>query len=102
MGEKYHKLVRDKIPEILDEKGVPYEKRTATDEEYRVKLLKKFREESDEFLDAKTPEELADVLEVIEALRKLPDYADVEKVRIEKRDKRGGFDQKIILRGEKG
>ncbi|PIR98114.1 MAG: phosphoribosyl-ATP pyrophosphohydrolase [Candidatus Colwellbacteria bacterium CG10_big_fil_rev_8_21_14_0_10_42_22] len=102
MGKKYNKLVRDKIPEILDAKGMPYERRIATDEEYRIELLKKFKEESDEFLEVETPEELADVLEVIEALKQLPDYVEVEEVRIKKRRERGGFDQRIILRGEKG
>ena len=75
--EKYNKLVRDKIPDILDKQGVPYEKRVAT------------------------PEELADVIEVIEALKKLPDYANVEELRKKKSEERGAFDEKIILQGEK-
>lgn len=102
MGEKYNKLVRDKIPEILDKRGIPYEKRIATEEEYRVELFKKFKEESDEFLEARTSEELADVLEVVEALKQLSDYSGIEKIRLEKREERGGFDQRIILKGEKG
>lgn len=99
--ESYHKLVRDKIPEILDKKGVPYEKRIAAPEEYKSELIKKLTEEANEFAEAGDPEELADVLEVIEALRKLPEYQDVEGLRLKKRDERGGFDEKIILKGEK-
>lgn len=99
--ESYEKLVRDKIPEILDTKGVPYEKHTATEEEFRNALIKKLAEEVGEFSEAGSPEELADVLEVIEALRKLPEYQDVENFKAKKRGERGGFDDKIILKGQK-
>ena len=97
----YNKLVRDKIPEILERKGVSYEKRIASPEEYKEELVKKLVEEVGEFTEAGDPEELADVLEVIEALRKLPEYDKVEDLRLQKREERGGFDEKIILRGEK-
>ena len=99
--ESYNKLVRDKIPEILDKKGVPYEKRIASDEEYKVELVKKLGEETEEFLKAGDSEELADVIEVIEALKRLPDYENVEELRNRKLEDRGGFDQKIILKGGK-
>lgn len=97
----YNKLVRDKIPKILERKGVSYEKRIASPKEYKEELLKKLVEEVSEFTEAGDPEELADVLEVIEALRKLPEYAEVEDLRLQKREERGGFDEKIILKGEK-
>jgi predicted house-cleaning noncanonical NTP pyrophosphatase (MazG superfamily) len=100
--EGYNKLVRDRIPEILDEKGVSYEKRIATPEEYKTELIRKLKEEIVEFEEAGSVEELADVLEVIEALRQLPEYAEVESIRLEKREERGGFEQRIILKGEKG
>ena len=99
--ESYNKLVRDKIPEILDGKGVHYEKRVASDEEYKAELVKKLGEETEEFLKAGDLDELADVIEVIEALRKLPDYENVEYIRRKKLEERGGFDKKIILKGEK-
>ncbi len=100
--ESYNKLVRDNIPNILDQKGIPYEKRIASPEEYKTELIRKLNEEVQEFLQSDgDPEELADVLEVIEALRGLPDYVDVEGLRIKKRAERGGFDQKIILKGQK-
>lgn len=97
----YTKLVRDKIPEILERKGVSYEKRIASPEEYKEELVKKLVEEVSEFTEAGDPEELADVLEVIEAIRKLPEYEKVEDLRLQKREERGGFDEKIILKGEK-
>ena len=99
--ESYNKLVRDKIPEILDKKGVHYEKRIASTEEYKVELIKKLGEEVQEFLEAGDIEELADVVEVVEALKELPEYKDIEETRLKKRDERGGFDQKIILKGQK-
>ena len=99
--ESYNKLVRDKIPEILDGKGIPYEEKIASDEEYKVELIKKLGEEIVEFTKEGDPEELADVAEVIEALKKLPEYANVDEIRLKKKEERGGFDKKIILKGEK-
>lgn len=101
MGE-YNKLVRDKIPEILDSKGISYEKRIADPAEYKEELIKKLQEEIIEFIEAKNAEELADILEVIEALKKLPEFASVESERKKKLAERGGFDKRIILKGEKG
>jgi predicted house-cleaning noncanonical NTP pyrophosphatase (MazG superfamily) len=99
--EPYNKLVRDKIPEILDAKNIPYEKRIASSEEYKAELIKKLEEEIKEFSVAGDIEELADVIEVIDALKKLPDYENVEEIKIKKREEKGGFDERIILKGEK-
>lgn len=98
---QYNKLVRDKIPQILDTKSVVYEKRTATEEEYKTELIKKLREELEEFEVAGDVEELADIMEVVEALKLLPEYRDAEEARIKKKEERGGFEQRIILKGEK-
>jgi predicted house-cleaning noncanonical NTP pyrophosphatase (MazG superfamily) len=100
-GQPYNKLVRDKIPKMLDEKGVVYEMRIAGEEEYRAELIKKLQEEIAEFMDAQSAEELADVMEVIRALRKLPGLDTAKEIQREKRDERGGFDHRIILKGEK-
>lgn len=99
--EKYNKLVRNKIPEYLDSKGISYEKRIANTEEYREELIKKLDEEIKEFMEAKNTEELADIIEVIEALKKLPEFSNVEEIRIQKLQDRGGFEKQIILKGEK-
>lgn len=97
----YNKLVRDKIPEILDQKGVSYEKRIASQEEYKEELIKKLREELEEFEQAQDIEELADIVEVIRALEKLPEYRHVEEVRKKKAEERGAFEKRIILKGER-
>lgn len=98
---KYNKLVRDKIPEILDEKNIPYEKRIADDKEYKNELIKKLLEETNEFIETPTEEELADIIEVIESLKKLSEYSNVEEARLNKKEERGGFEKRIILKGEK-
>lgn len=98
---EYNKLVRDKIPEILDRKGVVYEKRIATQEEYKVELIKKLREELEEFEVAGDVEELADIMEVVEALKLLPEYALAEEARKKKKKEKGGFETRVILKGEK-
>lgn len=99
--EKYNKLVRDKIPDILDKKGISYEKRVASPEEYKAELIKKLEEEIKEFTEAGSPEELADVIEVIEALKKLPEYTNIEELKKRKAEDKGAFEKRIILKGEK-
>ena len=101
MIKSYNKLVRDKIPEILDAKGVYYEKRIASLEEYKGELIKKLDEEIQEFSTAGEVEELADIIEVVDALKKLSEYSEVELIRQKKREDRGGFDKRIILKGQK-
>lgn len=100
--QPYNKLVRDKIPEQLRAKGISYEEeRIASDEEYEQELIKKAFEEASEFFANPTVEELADMQEVINALSKLAKYENLEEVRRAKFDDKGGFERKIILKGEK-
>ena len=104
-GIPYEKLVRDEIPAKLDALGEEYEQRTASEEEFKAELNKKLQEEIREFIEAKDPvkqcEELADILEVVDALKTLPEYADVLEVQRNKREKMGGFDQRLIVKGFK-
>ncbi len=97
----YNKLVRDNIPDILRKKGIPFEERIAEDQEYRLELFKKLREEIDEFDEEKNIDELADILEVIEAIVKLPEFTDIQNIKEQKRVEKGGFTKRIILKGEK-
>lgn len=96
---KYNKLVRDKIPQIIKEKGQTVVTHTATDEEYWSKLKEKLREEVQEFLEDENSEEIADILEVLYAICDFKNITreKIESLRLEKNKKRGGFREKIIL-----
>ena len=96
---KHDKLVRDKIPEIIRQKGDVPITHIADNEEYLEKLKKKLREEVDEFLEEISKEELADILEVIYAICDFMnvDREELESLRKKKAEERGGFRERIIL-----
>ena len=99
----YGKLVRDKIIDIIRSNGETPIYHTLNDEEYLNELHKKLLEEANEFIAENDPEELADLMEVIYAIAKHKniDLTDVEKIRVNKREKRGGFEKKIYLKDVK-
>lgn len=97
--KKYNKLVRDKIPEIIAAKGEKSVTHIADDKEFLEKAREKLSEEVAEFLESENPEELADLLEVIYALSSFLGVSaeELNTIRQQKCDKRGGFEKKIIL-----
>lgn len=95
----YSKLVRDKIPEIIEKAGKTCEIRVMDNEEYKVSLDQKMQEELKEYLESDEVEELADLETVLRAILK---YKGVSKEEFEsivqsKIDKRGDFDKKLFL-----
>ena len=96
---KHDKLVRDKIPEIIRERGEDPVTRIADDEEYWQKLKDKLKEEVYEYIDEEKASELADILEVIHAICdfKNLDKDELEEIRKSKLDEKGGFSKRIIL-----
>ncbi len=95
----YDKLVRDRIPEILEKKNKDFIAYKVADGDYSLYLKRKLREEVEEFLESPSVHELADVYEVLSALLKDMDVtmADVRRERVLKNDERGTFDQRWIL-----
>ena len=95
----HNKLVRDKIPEIIKNAGKTPVTHILSDEEYLSKLDKKLNEECAEYQTDKSIEELADMLEVIYAIAEARGWSvsELEAVRRDKAEKRGGFKNKIYL-----
>ena len=103
MEKTFHKLVRDFIPDIIQNNGdVPFI-RTLNEDEYKYELLKKLKEEVEEVCSAEEKEniieELADVYEVLMAIAMVEDSTMEQVVEIanQKRLKRGGFQKRIFL-----
>ena len=96
----YNKLVRDKIPAIIESDGKICISEILSDADYRRMLAAKLNEECAEYQESKSAEELADILEVIYAIAATQglSVADLEQFRKDKADKRGGFAQKILLK----
>lgn len=96
----YNKLVRDKIPqEINNVKGRKASYKVLNQAEYIQELDKKLFEEAHEFVEEHSIEELADLMEVVLAIMEARNISieEVEKARILKQDKKGGFKDKIYL-----
>lgn len=96
----YNKLVRDKIPENIDKmEGRKPNYKILEDEEYIEELDKKLFEEAHEFIEEHSVEELVDLMEVVYTIMKINNISinDVENARKIKKDKKGGFNDRIYL-----
>lgn len=95
----YNKLVRDKIPEIIENNNQTCVTRILNNEEYLKELNKKLQEEMNEYLESGDLEELADLQEVVLAIldAKNCSHEEFENIRISKVNKRGAFKKKIFL-----
>ena len=96
----YNKLVRDRIPEIIELSGRSCTIEYLSDEDYLRMLETKLDEELAEYHRDQSIEELADLLEVIQAvvIARGSSLEELERIRAEKAQKRGGFEKKILLK----
>lgn len=96
----HNKLVRDRIPEIIEASGKTCITEVLPQDVYLRELDAKLNEELAEYQQSKSLEELADLLEVMGAVVKARGYTwdDLTRVRKEKRAQRGAFDQRIFLK----
>ena len=99
MKIKYNKLVRDRIPEIIEVYGKRCVTEILDDGKYLEMIDAKLDEELVEYYKDQSVEELADLVEVVYAAAKARGYTieQLEEVRVKKAEKRGAFDRKILL-----
>lgn len=96
----YKKLVRDRIPEIIEADGEVPVTRVLNEREYRQQLLEKLVEEAIELKDSDGDMgERADIAEVLKALDEVLGLNStmIEEARAAKAATRGGFEQRIFL-----
>jgi len=103
MAKVFHrKLIRDKIPQVIEAAGDKYEVRVMGKKEYEKELKKKLVEESKEL--NKTPKEkllneMADVLELLKSISEFYkiNFKLIEEKQVQKRKERGGFKKRLFL-----
>lgn len=96
----YNKLVRDRIPEIIESSGKTCSTEILSPEDYLRMIDAKLDEELAEYHKDQNIEELADLLEVIHAAAIARGYTleGLEQIRAEKAAKRGAFEKRILLK----
>lgn len=96
----YNKLIRDKIPEVIESSGRICVCVTLPEDEYIKLLNAKLLEEVNEYLESGTVEELVDIGEVMHAIlayKNIP-LEEFQCVRLEKLEARGGFEKRLLLK----
>jgi predicted house-cleaning noncanonical NTP pyrophosphatase (MazG superfamily) len=95
----YNKAIRDNIPQIIKKSGKNYNIKELDDSEFLIELEKKLAEELTEFQESKSPEELADILEVVYRISELRGISlkDLDEIRKQKVEKHGGFQKNLFL-----
>ncbi|MBX4197253.1 nucleoside triphosphate pyrophosphohydrolase [Candidatus Saccharibacteria bacterium] len=96
----YNKLVRDKIPQIIEADGKKANIRLLDSREYLKELVKKLQEEAKEFQANPSIEELADIKEITIAIREAFGIhaGELEDMRRQKAAANGRFKNKIFLK----
>jgi predicted house-cleaning noncanonical NTP pyrophosphatase (MazG superfamily) len=96
---EHNKAIRDKIPEIINQSGNKCTVKTLSDEQFLKKLEEKLSEEVTEYQNDKNPEELVDILEVINRIAELKGLSkeELEKIRLKKASDRGAFEKNLFL-----
>lgn len=103
MKIEYNKLIRDRIPQIIEKAGKQCQVHVLSDDQYKTELKRKLIEEANEVNDAsikeKITEEIADVLEIVDALKRAYFISNDEVLAIKNKKaiKNGRFENKLFL-----
>jgi len=99
MKKYYDKLVRDRIPEVIEASGKKYSVRQLTTSDLKEYAFKKLREEIEEFIENPCADEAADVMEVMSLICNRMGIKEqtILAEAIAKRVSKGGFQMGFIL-----
>jgi predicted house-cleaning noncanonical NTP pyrophosphatase (MazG superfamily) len=99
----YNKLVRDKIPQVIEKAGGTAKFKKLTSKQFEKELLKKVGEESSALPGVKSKKELvselADIFAVTDEIKKFKKVSDKEiKTAMDANmNRKGGFKKKLFL-----
>ena len=99
----YQKLISDNIPQFFAKPNKIFNTNILSNSEFKIALKQKLIEESQELLKSDNRNdlinELADVIEVLNYIKSSENIseAEVEAIRLQKKQQRGGFDKKLFL-----
>jgi predicted house-cleaning noncanonical NTP pyrophosphatase (MazG superfamily) len=99
MNKIYQKLVRDRIPEIIEKDGKEFSAHQARGDRLKDYAMKKLQEEVQEFVENPSAEEAADIMEIMNFLcnRLGIHESTILAEATAKRVARGGFEMGFIL-----
>lgn len=96
----YNKLIRDKIPQVIQQSGKLAVIEEVSSKAYLELLNAKLGEELQEYLEDQNVEELADLVEVVYAIvdHKSVSLQEFESIRQQKVKEKGAFKNKLLLK----
>lgn len=96
---RYDKLIRDRIPEIIEKIGKQAIVQRVEGDQLLELLNKKLFEELEEYNESGEIEELADLVEVVKAILEHKGIAldDFDGIRERKKISKGGFKEGLLL-----
>ena len=99
MKTLHYKLVRDRIPEIIEVSGKTHQTTIIDGEDLKTAALKKLQEEVMEFVENPCAEEAADIMEILHFILEREGITDsqVMTAATVNRIKRGGFNMGYFL-----
>ncbi len=99
MSKIYQKLVRDRIPEIIEETGKEFSVCQVKGARLKDYAMKKLQEEVQEFIEDPSAEEAGDIMEIFYFICDKLEINDLTIMaeKTAKRVSRGGFDKGLIL-----
>lgn len=99
MRKFYDKLVRDRIPEVIDKAGKTSRVYQLDGDTLRTYAFEKLREEVEEFVADPCAEEAADILEILDFIcnREGIKPRTITAEKVAKHVSRGGFEKGLLL-----
>lgn len=97
---KFNKIVRDKVPEIIQASKKTCDVSYVSDKEAVEFLTKRIIQEAKDFQDGYKKEELANLYEVLDAIMNKKGWrkSEIDRLRNEKNKNKGSFKNNIILK----